>query len=231
MRDRNGYELNTGATIAALLYGGGDFRTTLMTAFNFGWDADNTAATAGTIVGVIQGYRAMLAQGWQIVDRYENTTRENMPNDETITSFADRIVDLAEKVILDQGGQRDFNDGSPVYTIRSESPRCVAALPSAEEQISAMRQTYGTQLRKEILSNAPTATLGRAAYLAICLDLSDSLINEHPEAWQRALNALRQYENVVQAIYYHADVPGGEMLRQRATTAGLVKPKTRKRLW
>jgi len=49
MRDRNGYELNTAATIAALLYGQGDFVATLQHAFNFGWDCDNTAATAGTI--------------------------------------------------------------------------------------------------------------------------------------------------------------------------------------
>ena len=54
MRDRNGYELNTAATIAALLYGNGDFQETLRHAFNFGWDCDNTAATAGTIIGVVR---------------------------------------------------------------------------------------------------------------------------------------------------------------------------------
>ena len=104
MRDRNGYELNTASTIAALLYGRADFVKTLMTAFNFGWDADNNAATAGTIVGVIKGYRWIMAQGWTIVDRYRNTTRDGMPTDETITSFADRIIDLAERVIAKQGG-------------------------------------------------------------------------------------------------------------------------------
>jgi len=72
MRDRNGYELNTASTIAALLYGEGDFVKTFMTAFNFGWDADNNAATAGTIIGVIKGYRWMMKQNWKIVDRYHN---------------------------------------------------------------------------------------------------------------------------------------------------------------
>jgi hypothetical protein len=48
----------------------------------------------------------MMAQGWQIVDRYKNTTREEMPQDETITSYADRLVELAERVITGQGGQR-----------------------------------------------------------------------------------------------------------------------------
>ncbi|MHC4604337.1 MAG: ADP-ribosylglycohydrolase family protein, partial [Planctomycetota bacterium] len=90
MRDKNGYELNTAATIAALLYGQGDFVETLRTAFNFGWDADNNAATAATIVGVIKGHKWMQKQGWNIQDRYRNTTRESMPKDETISSFANR---------------------------------------------------------------------------------------------------------------------------------------------
>ncbi|HYW78153.1 MAG TPA: ADP-ribosylglycohydrolase family protein, partial [Thermoguttaceae bacterium] len=125
MRDNNGYELNTGSTIAALLYGQGDLVQTLKTAFNFGWDADNNAATAGTIVGVVKGYRWMLAQGWQIVDRYENTTRDNMPGDETITSFADRLIDLAETVIKENGGKREMSGATPVYVIPVESPGCV----------------------------------------------------------------------------------------------------------
>src|SRR5262249_3392108 len=40
MGDKNGYELNTAATVAALMYGKGDFVETLRHAFNFGWDAD-----------------------------------------------------------------------------------------------------------------------------------------------------------------------------------------------
>ncbi len=50
-----------------------------------GWDADCNAATVGTIVGVMDGSRKMLSdndrfsQPWQIVDRYKNVTRDNMP--------------------------------------------------------------------------------------------------------------------------------------------------------
>ena len=58
-RDGNGYELNSASTIAALLYGGGDLAQTLRIAFNFGWDADNNAATAATVVGVIKGLSGM----------------------------------------------------------------------------------------------------------------------------------------------------------------------------
>ncbi|MDR0796351.1 MAG: ADP-ribosylglycohydrolase family protein, partial [Tannerella sp.] len=68
MRDRNGVDLNNGAIIAALLYGEGDFAETLKLSFNMGWDADCNAATVGTILGVVYGYRKMIHQGWQIID-------------------------------------------------------------------------------------------------------------------------------------------------------------------
>jgi ADP-ribosylglycohydrolase. len=99
MRDRNGYELNTAATIAAFLYGQGDYAYTAWYAFSFGWDADNTAATAGTIIGVMRGEKWFQNQGWEIVDVFKNTTRDNMPDDETITSYGDRLIELAEKNI------------------------------------------------------------------------------------------------------------------------------------
>jgi hypothetical protein len=45
----------------------------------------------------MKGYRWMMPR--LAIDRYKNTTRENMPTDETITSFADRLIDLAERAI------------------------------------------------------------------------------------------------------------------------------------
>ncbi len=231
MRDRNGYELNTGSTIAALLYGQGDLVQTLVTAFNFGWDADNNAATAGTIVGVVKGYRWMMSQGWQIVDRYENTTREQMPEDETITSFADRIVDLAEKIILQNGGRRDTSGGQPVYVIPRQEPQCVMRLANFSQQVADMRGQLQDDLRRTILSDSGKQEKARAAYLAICLDLSEGFQLDYPDAWQAAIGDLAEFDNVVQAIFYHADVPAGQRLRDRALRVGLRKPDRRKALW
>ena len=231
MRDRNGYELNTGSTIAALLYGGGDFVRTQITAFNFGWDADNNAATAGTIVGVMKGYRWMLAQGWTIVDRYKNTTRQNMPNDETITSFADRLIDLAEKLILEQGGDRSIQDGRPVYRINRQRPACLQPMESPAAQTAALREKLQSQIRNDIARPASKQQLARAAYYAICLDLAASIRQQHPKQWSDALTALSEYENVVQALFHHSPTPLGEQLREKALTAGLQKPPHRKDLW
>jgi hypothetical protein len=231
MRDRNGYELNTGSTLAALLYGRGDFVPTLVTAFNFGWDADNTAATAGTIVGVRKGYRWMLAQGWQIVDRYKNTTRENMPEDETITSFADRLTDLAEKLIIEQGGRRLTENGRIIYRIAAQKPACVQRLESDRAQVAALR----AKLRKEIDDGlSPPASReqrARAAYYAICLDLAPALRAEHPQEWAAARAALNGYENILQVLFHHSPTPLGDGLRAKAVAAGLKPPAARRELW
>ncbi len=152
MRDRNGYELNTASTIAALLYGHADLVKTLTTAFNFGWDADNNAATAGTIVGVIKGYRWIMAHDWTIVDRYRNTTRDGMPTDETITSFADRIIDLAEQVIVEQGGQRQNANGQMVYRIRSEKSANVLPLSNLDQEIARSRGEMKSKLKNTIIN-------------------------------------------------------------------------------
>ena len=231
MRDRNGYELITASTIGALVYGQGDLAKTLMTAFNFGWDADNSAATAGTIVGVMKGYRWMLAQGWPIVDRYKNTTRQEMPNDETITSFADRLIDLAEKVIIDGGGQRLRVDGRTVYKIQSEEPGNIMPLPDSEEQTTRLRKDLKTKIEADILSESSDQQRARAAYLAICLDFAEDMQKQDPTAWADSIKMLGNYENVIQAIYYQANVPRGIQLRKRATAAGLKKPAKRKKLW
>jgi hypothetical protein len=231
MRDRNGYELNTGSTIAALLYGQGDFVKTLITAFNFGWDADNNAATAGTILGVMKGYRWMLSQGWQIVDRYKNTTRENMPTDETITSFADRLTDVAEKVILEQDGQRLTKDGRIVYRIHGEKPKCVQRMESTDAQTATLRDKLRGEIEDGILRPASRQQSARAAYYAICLDLAASIRTEHAQSWSQALTALAGYESVVQATFYHSPTPLGDRLRDRAIAAGLKKPADKRDLW
>jgi hypothetical protein len=230
MRDMNGYELNTASAIAALLYGQGDFAKTLLLAFNFGWDCDNTAATVGTILGTVKGYRWMIAQGWQIVDRYANKTRENMPEDETITSFADRVVDLCERVIVQQGGARQVVKGRPVYRIQAERPGSIVSLPSPEAQLAAMRQELGPEIESGVSSPDPQ-TRARAAYLAIALGLHEALRRKDAKGWEQAIGALSTHWKILQNIYWDRDIPAVIGLRERATAAGLVKPPAQKPVW
>ena len=231
MRDRNGYELNTASTIAALLYGEGDFVKTLMTAFNFGWDADNNAATAGTIVGVIKGYRWMMKQNWKIVDRYHNTTRDDMPMDETISSFADRLIDLAERVITERGGRRQNINGQIVYRIRLENPTNIVPLPNFTDRIARLRSEMKSEIETTIISENHDQKLAFAAYSAICLDLVQALKQKYPKQWAKAVKALNHYPKVIQVLFFHCPFPAGDQLRKKAIAAGLIKPAQRTRIW
>ncbi len=231
MRDRNGHELNTASTIAALLYGRGDFVKTLITTFNFGWDADNNAATSGTIIGVIKGYRWMMQQDWQIVDRYHNTTRDNMPMDETITSFADRIIDLSERVIIENGGQRKNISGQIAYQIPAEKPKNIVPLPNLTDQITLLQWENKPRIRITIKNETDKQKLAYAAYSAICLDLAPDLKQQYPEQWSKALEALNKYPKVVQVMFFHSPFTEGDQLRKKALASGLKQPKQKIKIW
>jgi ADP-ribosylglycohydrolase len=226
-RDRNGHELNTASLVAALLYGGGDFVKTAIAAFNFGWDADNNAATACTVVGVLKGWRWMMSQGWTIGDRYRNTSRDRMPEDETIEKFAGRIVALSDRVIREHGGSK--NGG--VYRIPREEPGNVEALPDPRREFAALQRRFRSEVGNAIMGNATDQQRARAAYLAICLDLALPLRQKRPKEWERALAALNGFRNVVQVLYFHADIPAGDRLRARAAAAGLAEPAEKLKIW
>jgi len=223
MRDRNGYELTTGSTVAALLYGEGDMPATLCTAFNFGWDADNSAATAGTIVGVLRGYRHLLSQGWPIVDRYRNTTRDGMPMDETITSYADRVIDLAERVITENGGQRVIVRGHPVYRVVTEGPGSVYPLAPPGDLRGSFRNHLEAGIMDAVLDEADSRERAKAAYWALCLDMAPEIEEKHPEAWRKAAAALGGYPKLVSYLHSNRpDTPAHRNLKKRALAAGVV---------
>lgn len=218
MRDRNGYELNTAATISSLLYGEGDFSETLRYAFNFGWDADNNAATCGTIVGVIQGYTWMLGRGWIVDDIYKNVTRNGMPMDETITHFGDRLIVLARKVVEEAGGKVT---GS-LWQIPFQNPANVEPLPRPLDRMPELQ----LQLRSVIIKDlrGGETDRARAVYLGIALGNAKEISTAQPIAWQQGIESLKNYPQVIKNIF---DSPGpfGEKLIQLAQEADLKKPQ------
>ena len=218
MRDRNGYELNTASTVAALVYGGGDFVETLRLAFNFGWDADNNAATCGSVLGVIKGRRWMDAQGWDVKDVYRNTTRDQMPGDETITRFGDKLVTLAKRTILENGGAETTAGGRAIFRVAIQPPSNVEPLPRPLDR--------GDDFRRELLARADTDLSGndldraRAAYVIICAGEAGRYAKERPQDWQRALASLKQHRGLLKAIR-EAVPPTSLTIQKRASAAGL----------
>jgi predicted transglutaminase-like cysteine proteinase len=224
-RDRNGTELNTGAIILAFLYGEGDFAETLKLAFNAGWDADCNAATLGTILGTVQGYRKMMSEEWIIVDRYKNTSRDNMPMDETITSFADRLIELFELVNESKGGKKTVENQVVVYQIQREAPAPVTQLASLENQ----RQTLIKDFEKEITNNILKGSReqqARAAYMAVCLQLDKRFEAKYPKEWQQASYELSGYWKIMNNIFF-GDFASLHKLREQFVNAGFNKPAKR----
>lgn len=227
-RDRNGHELNTGAIIAALLYGQGDFAETLKLSFNLGWDADCNAATVGTIIGVTYGYRKMLNHNdrynpeWQIVDRYKNTTRDNMPMNETITSFADRIYEIFEMINEKNGGKKTVVNNTVVFQIPVEQPAVIIKLSSVEDQKIQLKQDFEKQIMQNIASTDRDER-ARAAYMAICLDISGNLAKSNSKQWKIACNDLSGYWKVMNNIFY-GDFQSLKLFAKKFEEAGFEVP-------
>ena len=224
MRDRNGVWLNGASTISALLYGDGDWVQTVRAAFNFGWDADNNAAASGTILGVIKGNKWLQAQGWDIKNKYRNTSRDDVPEDETLTSYEDRLIALAEMNIKERGGSKTSANGAAVYRIPLETPANVESLPDWKKQNAALRAGFRNEIERGVLAGASRREKARAAYLGICLDIAPDLKVQHAEQWSQALQALAGYPKVMQVVFFEAPFPAGENIRQKALAAGLPRP-------
>jgi hypothetical protein len=222
MRDRNGYELNTAGTIAALLYGKGNLIETLRIAFNYGWDCDNNAASSAVIVGVMKGKKWMDAQGWTVKDVYKNTCRDGMPTDETITGFTDKVWAVTKSVLRSRGAV----ESAGVWRIPVEAAAPVQLLPKPLDR----REEVRAQLLPEIeagLKGGP-ADLARAAYYALALGESARLAGERPADWAKAVAALKTFPNLVREIY-NAPRPSGEAIQAAAKAAGIEKPPTPKK--
>jgi hypothetical protein len=223
MRDRNGVWLNGASTISALLYGDGDFVQTVRSAFNFGWDADNNAAASGAVLGVLKGYRWLTSQGWNIKDQYRNTSRDESPQNETITSYCDRLIAVADLNISERGGSK----GASKYRIPVEAPANIELLADPAKQSTALRAQWKDAVVAGVTAGQAAQERARAAYLAICLDLAPGLKQARAQAWSRALEALNGFPRVLQVMFYEAPFPAGDRIRERAVAAGLAKPARR----
>lgn len=228
-RNRNGSELNTAAIIAAFLYGNGNFAETIRHSMNFGYDADCNCATLGTLLGAIYGHKRIMNEGWQIVDRYKNTKRDNMPMDETMISFADRVIDVFEMVNMENGGNKSIVNGVSVYNIVSEKPAPVYNISSKD----AGRSDLVNKLENEIVTGLLKGTrqeMAKAAYMAVSLDLTASLKKKYPKQWKEACYNLSGYWKVMSNIFHGGGFKSLIELKEKFADAGFIPlsivPKT-----
>ena len=220
-RNRNGSELNTAAIIAAFLYGNGNFSETIRHSMNFGYDADCNCATLGTLMGTIYGHKRIMNEGWQIVDRYKNTKRDNMPMDETIISFADRVIDVFEMVNNEKGGSKSILDNVSVYNIVSEKPACIYHTSTKDVGRSSMVKNLENEIVNGLLKGN-RQEMARAAYLAVSLDLSAELKKKYPKQWKEACFNLSGYWKVISNIFHGGDFKSLLDLKEKFVAAGFL---------
>jgi len=173
---------------------------------------------------VIKGNRWMTNQGWKIKDVFRNTSRDNMPEDETITKFGDRLVTVAGQVIAENGGSRRTVGGKDIYSIATQPAANVERLPDPQKQFAALQSKLKSEIERDVAHGEPSR-LARAAYLAICLDLAPELKHKYPERWTKAVGALSGYSRLMQAIFYDSPIPAGDVVRAKAVAAGARKPE------
>ena len=112
--------VNTGATVMAILYGGGDFVDTVQIGVLAGWDNDCNPATAGGLIGIINGFNGLPAELTNPAicgNNYKNVycpylpdPSKTTPQYDTITNIASRLTTLAEQNIIANHGWKDTND-------------------------------------------------------------------------------------------------------------------------
>ncbi|MFO7775737.1 MAG: ADP-ribosylglycohydrolase family protein [Candidatus Hydrogenedentota bacterium] len=114
--------------VMAVLYGEGDFEKTVGIAVSAGYDCDNQAATAGGLIGVMHGASVIpekfthdcLPRGrWDkpFNDAYINYSRDELPIHNTISGIVERIANIAEQAIVQEGGAKLEQDGEIVYRL------------------------------------------------------------------------------------------------------------------
>ncbi len=106
---------NIAFVVLGLLYGGGDFKKTLIYTINCGDDTDCTGATAGAILGIIYG-ASQLPEDWKdyIGDRIiticiNKGSHHTVPD--TCTELTQRVMDALPKVMNAYNIDLEFVDG------------------------------------------------------------------------------------------------------------------------
>lgn len=151
--------VNLGATVLCLLYGDGDYKQTAQIGILSGWDCDCNPATAGGVLGVING-RSGLPQdlfGEDVCSNsYYNPYRPNLERWDTVGNIASRLANLAEVNIVAAGGTVEASGEDFVYTIPAQ--QAVEALP----ELIDPEDPKG--LIGEALANGITVTPNAARY-------------------------------------------------------------------
>ena len=118
-----------------------------------------------------------------------------------------------------------------MYRIPVEEPATVYPLPLLSGQMAQLQAQMKDDIESATLDGRTSRAQARAVYLAIALDLADSIRTRRPEQWSRALAMLNEFPQMAQVLYHHSPVPAAEPIRERARRAGLEPPAAEGEEW
>ena len=111
---------NVGYVILGLLYGVGDFKKSLLTAVNCGDDTDCTAATIGSLLGILKGTEG-LPNDWceHVGDKIVTVSIEGSYTfiPKTLQELTDRVYRMLPVVLKANRIDVDFVDGESDFSV------------------------------------------------------------------------------------------------------------------
>ena len=146
-----------------------------------------------------------------------------MPEDETITGFGDRMIEVAGRVIIENGGSKIRRASKDFYRINVQKPANIEKLPDSKEQIAKLRTKLNPQIEAGFADGATVRQQARAAYLAICLEMVNEFRSNDAGRWKQALDALEEYPKLLDVLFNKSPGPAGDKLRAAALAAGVKK--------
>lgn len=186
---------NVAYVVLGILYGGGDFKKSMITAINCGDDTDCTAGTVGSILGIMYGTKG-LPKDWceymgdEIVTGTINTCL-SWPRIKTCTQLTDKVVSLAPSVLR-------FNQ------MNAQTIELIAGNDEyTQEEIDKLGLPYGKceetdSMRASLFSMKPNTFQMKLAYATAIVSYengTDVAPNEEKKISIRIINNVKAFGN------------------------------------
>lgn len=199
---------NVGFVVIGLLYGGGDFKKSMLTALNCGDDTDCTAGTVGSIMGIIYGEKG-LPEDWReyIGDRIVTGTINPciaFPFVKTCRELTDRVCSLAPAVLR-------LNSANAVAVELSDKNEVSA------EEIKKLFLPYGKaeetdEMRASLFSLKENSFAKKVGCVTVVLTYENGLNiekNEEKIVSLKIINNVKAYGNLPHSARFALWLPEG----------------------
>lgn len=197
---------NVAYAILGILYGAGDFKKSMLTAINCGDDTDCTAATVGSILGIVYGTKGIPEDWARYVGDSIVTCSINQgiswPKISTCSQLTEKVVTLAPAVLAQNNAK---------ITLFAEKQE------ASEEEIEHFLAPYGTgeetdEMRASVLSSKPDTITHKFAYATAFITYKNGVnvvSGDVKTLGIQLLNNVKAYGNQPYTVHIRLYLPEG----------------------